>query len=167
MVITRRACLLALCAMLSLPLLHDARAADPTPKAAISGLVSRGEPSNTLKPLDAEATAGVFFGGLVVQATWSELQPKSSNDFVTTTIEQALTQVRIYNGNNSTRPLAVRLRVFKRVLGAGLGQNPRRRGPVQHRFLEQFHAFVFLRPILERRLSDGVEEPRAPARRQV
>jgi hypothetical protein len=113
MIITRRACLFALGAMLSLPLWHNARAADPTPKAAISGLVSRGEPSNTLDPLNAQAKQGVFFGGLVIQATWSQLQPNGQNTpIVTTSIDQALTLVMRYNHANSTHPLAVRLRVF-------------------------------------------------------
>lgn len=80
MVITRRTRVPALCAMLalSLPLLRDAHAADPA-KPPIGGLVSRGEPSNTLQPLNAEANAGVFFGGLVVQATWSQLQPNGQD----------------------------------------------------------------------------------------
>jgi hypothetical protein len=113
MVITCRACLLALCAMLALPLLHDARAADPTPKAAISGLVSRGEPSNTLDPLNAQAKQGVFFGGLVIQALWSQLQPTPTSQIgPRNVIEQALAGVRTYNAQNPARPLAVRLRVF-------------------------------------------------------
>ena len=106
--------------MLSLPAMDGARAADPKPP--ISGLVSRGEPSNTLQPLNTEANAGVFFGGLVVQATWANLQPDGpdtdlSKDAIDA-INQVLAQVRDYNSNPqySTapgfRPLAVRLRVF-------------------------------------------------------
>ena len=83
-VITRRARLLTVCAMLSLPPASGAFAADPQIKPPIRGLVSMGayrfvgqggDPVNTLAPLDAKA--GIF-GGLVIIATWKQLQPTPS-----------------------------------------------------------------------------------------
>ena len=74
-VIARRARLLAVCAMLSVPPASGAFAADPQIKPPIRGLVSMGayrfvgqggDPVNTLEPLNAKA--GIF-GGLVIIAT--------------------------------------------------------------------------------------------------
>ena len=88
-------------------------------KAPIRGLVSMGayrfvgaggDPVNTLEPLNAKP--GIF-GGLVVIASWKQLQPtpqsEIGNDNV---IDQALAQVRAYNEKNPDRPLGVKLRVW-------------------------------------------------------
>src|SRR5438093_2004363 len=85
-VITGRACLLVTCAMLSLPPVDGALAADPGIKPPIRGLVSMGayrfvgkggDPINTLEPLNAKA--GIF-GGLVIIATWKQLQPTANSE---------------------------------------------------------------------------------------
>src|SRR6476646_9427113 len=78
--------LLAVCAMLSVPLLDGALAADPQIKSPIRGLVSMGayrfvgqggDPVNTLAPLDAKA--GIS-GGLVIIASWKQLQPMPTSE---------------------------------------------------------------------------------------
>src|SRR5262247_2044343 len=77
--LARRLALMLTCAIL-LPV-NGSLAADPEIKPPIRGLVSMGayrfvgqggDPVNTLKPLDAKA--GIF-GGLVVIASWKQLQP--------------------------------------------------------------------------------------------
>jgi hypothetical protein len=93
--------------------------ADPAIKPAIAGLVSTGCPDNDreLKPLDKYRGT---FGGLVVQANWSDLQPSSSSDLVTSVIDNALDAVTKYNTAVSNghlsppnnRQISVRLRVF-------------------------------------------------------
>jgi hypothetical protein len=88
-------------------------------KAPIRGLVSMGayrfvgsggDPVNTLEPLNAKP--GIF-GGLVVIASWKQLQPTPDagigDDNV---IDQALAQVRAYNERNPQKQLAVKLRVW-------------------------------------------------------
>ena len=112
MVITSRARLLALCAMLALSPLGGALA-DPPVKPAITGLISTGSPTNTL--VEFADRAGIF-GGVVVQATWANLQPSNSPALVTTAIDTALDTVRNYNATlpktMPNRQLGVRLRVF-------------------------------------------------------
>jgi hypothetical protein len=104
------------CAAL-LPLASPSQAQDIKPP--IRGLVSMGaykfvwlggDPVNTLAPLDAKP--GIF-GGLVVIATWNQLQP-TRNSVIgdNNPIDQALAQVRGYNARNPQKPLAVRLRVW-------------------------------------------------------
>jgi hypothetical protein len=90
-----------------------------TVKPPIRGLVSMGayhfvccggEPDNTLAPLDAKP--GIF-GGLVVVATWNQLQPTPTSVVGPgNTIDQALAAVRGYNQRNPQKPLGVRLRIW-------------------------------------------------------
>ena len=110
---TRR--LLLACAMLLL-LPAEASLAEGI-KGPIRGLVSMGayhfvgsggDPVNTLEPLNAKA--GIF-GGLVVIASWKQLQP-TPNAEIGNVIDQALAQVRAYNERNPHKPLAVKLRVW-------------------------------------------------------
>lgn len=68
-----------------------------------------GDPVNTLEPLKAKA--GIF-GGLVVVAAWSQLQPNGPADFNPTVIDEAMRQVRAYNAEHPRKPLGVRLRVW-------------------------------------------------------
>src|SRR5438093_3554437 len=86
MAITSRARLLVVCAMLSLPPVDGELAADPQIKPPIRGLVSMGayrfvgkggDPVNTLEPLNAKP--GIF-GGLVIIATWKQLQPTPDSE---------------------------------------------------------------------------------------
>ena len=119
MVITSRARLLVVCAMLTLPPVDGAPAADPQIKPPIRGLVSMGayrfvgkggDPINTLEPLNAKP--GIF-GGLVIIATWKQLQPTPDSEIGdNNVIDQALAEVRAYNARNPDRPLAVKLRVW-------------------------------------------------------
>ena len=88
-------------------------------KPPIRGLISMGaykfvgeggDPDNTLKQLNKKP--GIF-GGIVIIATWSQLQPRPNatigDDNV---IEQALDKVRAYNRRNPQKPLAVKLRIW-------------------------------------------------------
>ena len=94
-------------------------AADAPIKPPIRGLVSMGaykfnavggDPVNTLEPLNAKA--GIF-GGLVVIATWKQLQPTAASAIADgNTIDRALADVRAYNAKNPARPLAVKLRIW-------------------------------------------------------
>ncbi len=97
--------------------LHAAEPPVPAVKPAIRGLVSMGayrfvaqggDPVNTLVPLDKKP--GIF-GGIVVVATWNELQP-TADALDTGAIDRALADVRAYNARNPAKPLAVRLRVW-------------------------------------------------------
>jgi hypothetical protein len=88
-------------------------------KPPIRGLVSMGayrfvgaggDPVNTLEPLNAKP--GIF-GGLVVIASWKQLQPTPQSDIGdSNVIDQALAQVRAYNERNPDKPLGVKLRVW-------------------------------------------------------
>ena len=88
-------------------------------KMPIRGLVSMGayrfvggggDPVNTLEPLNAKP--GIF-GGLVVIASWKQLQPTPNSQIGDdNVIDQALAQVRAYNERNPGKPLAVKLRVW-------------------------------------------------------
>lgn len=108
MVITNRGRLLALAAMLLLSPLSGALA-DPTLKPVITGLISTGSKTNTL---DEFKNREGIFSGVVVQATWRDLQPGSSANFKTKVIEDALDNVRAYNSRYPSQPLGVRLRIF-------------------------------------------------------
>jgi hypothetical protein len=119
MVITSHARLLVVCAMLTLPPVDGELAADPQIKPPIRGLVSMGayrfvgkggDPVNTLEPLNAKP--GIF-GGLVIIATWKQLQPTPDSEIGdNNVVDQALAEVRAYNARNPDRPLAVKLRVW-------------------------------------------------------
>ena len=72
-------------------------------KTPIKGLVSMGayrfvadggQPDNTLWPL---YRAPKIFGGIVIVATWAELQPSKGNLPEHTSIDRALAAVREYN----------------------------------------------------------------------
>jgi len=88
-------------------------------KPPIRGLVSMGayrfvgrggQPINTLEPLNAKP--GIF-GGLVVVASWSQLEPTRGSEIdPDNVIGKALEDVRAYNTKNPQKPLAVRLRVW-------------------------------------------------------
>ena len=88
-------------------------------KSPIHGLISMGayrfvgaggDPINTLDQLNAKP--GIF-GGLVVVATWSQLQPTPDTQIGPgNPIDQALAQVRAYNEKNPQKPLGVKLRIW-------------------------------------------------------
>jgi len=88
-------------------------------KPPIHGLVSMGafkfvgsggEPINTMDPLNAKP--GIF-GGLVVIASWAQLEPTQGSEIdPDNVIGKALADVRDYNSRNPEKPLAVRLRVW-------------------------------------------------------
>lgn len=117
MPINRAACVSAVFLLTTL----SATAADI--KAPIRGLVSMGpmkfsaensEPANTLEPLNARP--GIF-GGIVVLATWRQLQPSANAGIAAdNTIDRALDEVRAYNRRNPQRPLGVKLRVWSGIM---------------------------------------------------
>src|SRR5229473_1648576 len=82
----------------------SASAADLPPKTPLRGLVSMGaykfvvnasDPVNTLEPLNAKP--GIF-GGIVILASWRELQQSASSGLAeNNTIDRALEDVRAYN----------------------------------------------------------------------
>jgi len=88
-------------------------------KPAIRGLVSMGaykfvgyggEPVNTLEPLNAKPD---IFGGLVVVASWAQLQPEADSTIGNgNVIDKAMEEVRAYNAKHPDKPLAVRLRIW-------------------------------------------------------
>jgi hypothetical protein len=81
-------------------------------KAPLRGLVSMGayrfvgsggDPVNTLEPLNAKP--GIF-GGLVVIASWKQLQPTPQSQIGDdNVVDQALALVRDYNTRNPGKPL--------------------------------------------------------------
>jgi hypothetical protein len=135
MITTNRACLLALCAMLPLLASGRALAEDPVIKPAITGLVSTGskpDPTGKLNPLAQLTTkeAMGIFGGLVVQASWKDVQP-TEDVFDTSVIDKVLappkdrTVVKVDNVTDynaavaaanlpspNNRQIGVRLRIF-------------------------------------------------------
>src|SRR5262245_49100211 len=109
--------LMLACTVLLLPPVNLSSAQDI--KAPIRGLVSMGayhfvgyggDPVNTLEPLNAKP--GIF-GGLVVIASWKQLQPTPQSEIGDgNVIDQALAEVRAYNERNPHKPLGVKLRVW-------------------------------------------------------
>ena len=113
-------CLMLACATLFLSPAAPSHAQESAGiKPPIRGLISMGaykfvgeggDPDNTLKQLNKKP--GIF-GGIVIIATWSQLQPRPNatigDDNV---IEQALDKVRAYNRRNPQKPLAVKLRIW-------------------------------------------------------
>jgi hypothetical protein len=102
-----------------LTLFTSLASAQPAAKPPIRGLVSMGafkfmgfggDPVNTLEPLNAKP--GIF-GGLVIIATWRQLQPEENGEIADNNpIDKALAEVRVYNEKNPQKPLALKLRVF-------------------------------------------------------
>lgn len=54
-----------------------------------------------------------LFGGIVLNATWNEMQPNSPAELVTARIDNALAMVRAYNAAHPDAPLGVKLRIFQ------------------------------------------------------
>ena len=109
-------------------------AQDARVKPPVRGLVSMGaykfvgaggEPVNTLEPVQAKP--GIF-GGLVVVASWAQLQPDGPAALDGSVIDTATAGVRAYNTAHPDRPLAVRLRVWGGFMAPpwalGLGGKP-------------------------------------------
>jgi hypothetical protein len=105
------------CAALTLLSASVLRADDVKPP--IRGLVSMGayrfvgaggDPINTLVPLNKKP--GIF-GGIVIVASWSQLQPTAGAEIGDdNVIDAALVQVRAYNRRNPQKPLGVKLRIW-------------------------------------------------------
>jgi hypothetical protein len=56
-----------------------------------------------------------LFGGIVINATWAEMQPTQGGQIVTTALDTALAQVSHYNGLSSvtqSSPVGVKLRIY-------------------------------------------------------
>src|SRR2546423_1427327 len=88
-------------------------------KEPLRGLVSMGaykfvvraeDPNNTFEPINKKP--GIF-GGIVILASWRELQTSPSSGLAeNNTIDKALQNVREYNRKNPQKPLGVKLRVW-------------------------------------------------------
>jgi hypothetical protein len=52
------------------------------------------------------------FGGIVINATWRDIQPSRNGALVTSDVDAALAEVRTYNAANPSAPLGVKLRVY-------------------------------------------------------
>ena len=106
-----------ICALAVALLASAANAQPSTAKPPLRGLISMGAykfvakgtpPVNTMAPITA---VGGIFGGIVVIASWAQLQPTSST-FDSRVIDQFLRQVRAYNRQYPNNKLAVKLRVW-------------------------------------------------------
>lgn len=96
-----------------------ATAAFSQEKAPLRGLVSMGaykfvvraeDPVNSLDALNKKP--GIF-GGIVILASWRELQQSASSPLTeNNAIDQGLAEVREYNKRNPQKPLGVKLRVW-------------------------------------------------------
>jgi hypothetical protein len=53
-----------------------------------------------------------LFGGIVLNLTWNEMQPRRYGALETARLDNALAQVRAYNARHSGAPLGVKLRIF-------------------------------------------------------
>jgi len=92
---------------------------DPPMKPLIRGFIDMqnitwhntdsGQPTFTLHNI--RSFPGVF-GGVVLNATWAEMQPQAGGPLVTTRIDAALDEVRKYNRNNPSDRIAVKLRIY-------------------------------------------------------
>lgn len=89
------------------------------PKSPISGLIDMqdiawhlidaGQPTFVIA--NAQQFPGVL-GGIVVNATWSNMQPVAGGPVNFTAVEGALADVRTYNAANPSAPLGVKLRIY-------------------------------------------------------
>jgi hypothetical protein len=90
------------------------------PKAPLAGLVDMqdiswhntagGEPTFTMANV-TPAFDGVF-GGIVINATWDQLQPSAGGALDFSAIDAALAQISVYNAAHPTTPLGAKLRVY-------------------------------------------------------
>ena len=89
-----------------------------TVKQPIHGLISMGayhfvhaggQPINTLK--EVRAKPGIL-GGIVLVASWAQLQPVAGGPLVPNVIDKFLAEIRVYNSHHPEKPLAVKLRVW-------------------------------------------------------
>ncbi len=98
---------------------NPVQAGAAAPKAPISGLIDMqdigwhltdaGQPAFVIGYVNQ--FPGVF-GGVVVNATWSNMQPAANGPVDFTQVDNALNDVRAYNSQNKTAPLGVKLRIY-------------------------------------------------------
>lgn len=91
----------------------------PAVKVPIAGLIDMqniawhngdgGQPTFTMTHV--QQFPGLF-GGIVVNATWSAIQPSATGPLDFSAIDAALAQIRTYNAANPSAPLGVKLRVY-------------------------------------------------------
>ena len=89
------------------------------PKSPIAGLIDMqtiawhnqddGQPDFTL---DNVAHFPGLFGGVVINATWAQMQPAAGGAVDFSRVDAALGQVRSYNAAHADAPLGVKLRIF-------------------------------------------------------
>lgn len=109
----------AFAVFLALAAMSGPARADGPIKPPLRGLISMGayrfvgaggDPVNTLDQLNAKP--GIF-GGIVIVATWKQLQPTPTSTIEDgNPIDTALAAVRDYNAKNPARPLGVKLRIW-------------------------------------------------------
>jgi hypothetical protein len=73
-----------------------------------------------MAPINA---VGGIFGGIVVIASWAQLQPTSSSSFDSSVIDNFLAQVRAYNRQYPNNKLAVKLRVWAGFMAPDWAKN--------------------------------------------
>lgn len=71
--------------------------------------VDNGHPTFTLNNVSKYPA---LFGGVVLNATWAEMQTTPGGPLQTQRIDQPLAQVRSYNAQQPSSPLGVKLRIF-------------------------------------------------------
>lgn len=96
-----------------------AHAAAPPMKPVISGFIDMQDinwhNTNDSQPVFTMAHVDQFpglFGGIVLNMTWNEMQPRRYGALVTARMDNALAQVRAYNAKHPNAPLGVKLRIF-------------------------------------------------------
>jgi hypothetical protein len=89
------------------------------PKIPLRGLIDmqdiswhntdNGQPAFDIANVDAFPG---LFGGIVINATWSQMQPTINGPIDRTAVDAALGAVRAYNSANASAPLGVKLRIY-------------------------------------------------------
>lgn len=89
------------------------------PKALLRGMIDMQDISwhNTDNAQPAFDVSNVdafpgLFGGIAINATWSQMQPVSNGAIDRTAVDAALAAVRTYNDANPSAPLGVKLRIY-------------------------------------------------------
>lgn len=119
---------IALSTVLTLTLISQSSANPPT-KPPVQGLVDMGDiafynkqggidpfsPNNSLENLTMPNTIQLF-GGTVINVTWAQLQPNPPDNngnitLDTTSIDQALSAINLYNQANPNAKITAKLRV--------------------------------------------------------
>lgn len=124
-----RSLTIALAATLLCALAPDHAPAQDSIKPPVRGLISMGayhfvgaggQPVNTLKEIRAKP--GIL-GGIVLVASWQQLQPVANGPLRSAVIDNFLDQIRVYNSHHPQKPLAVKLRVWNGFMAPNWAKN--------------------------------------------